>query len=229
MISAYRSITVLLATAVLIFTGCTSATRLTSSWSVQDGAKSYQNLAVVAITKSSANRGIIERAVATELRARGIPAIGTLDIFPFADKMDLLNEAGVDMSREGIEKIAREKTAANNIDALMIISLLDKKTETEQRGGNFGVSMAYPINTYPYYGYGPYGYYSYAYTQVYSPSYEVNITTYIVETNLYDVATERLIWSAVTETKDPASVSKEAAEYAKIIADQMIADNALKP
>jgi len=49
-----------------------------------------------------------------------------------------------------------------------------------------------------------------------------------VEANVYDVATENLIWSGTTETTDPESVTKEAAAYAKIIGDQIKADNALK-
>jgi hypothetical protein len=214
---------------LLLIAGCSPSTKLTTSWAVQDGAKTYKNLAVVAMTKNPANRETLERAVALELRSRNIKAIGTTGIFPFADKQDQLKELGMDLSKENIEKVIREKTAANDIDALMIIALLDKKKETERRGGNFGMSMAYPVSTYPYYGYGPWGYYSYAYSEVYSPSYDVEITTYIVETNLYDMATESLVWSGVTETTDPTSVTKESAVFATIIADQLIADGAVKP
>lgn len=210
---------------------CSPSTSLTNSWSIQEGAKTYKNLGVVALTKVPANRETIERAVALELRSRNIKAVGTTGVFPFADKQDQLKELGMDLSRENIEKVVREKVEKEGIDALMIIAMLDKKKETEQRGGNFGVGMsyAYPVNSYPYYGYGPYGYYSYAYSSIYTPVSYVEVTTYIVETNLYDMATEALIWSGVTETKDPDSVTKEAAAYAKIIADQLIADGAVKP
>ena len=174
-------IPILFSLVLLGISACTPATKLTASWTQGGEPAKYENLSVVALTKVPSNRSIVERALALELQRQGIGAYGTLDVFPFADKQDELEEMGIDMGRENIERIVREKVERFDIDALAIVTLLDKKQEEEARGGNFGVSMGYPVSTYPYYSYSPYGYYSYAYSTIYSPTYYVTTTTYMVE------------------------------------------------
>ena len=48
-----------------------------------------------------------------------------------------------------------------------------------------------------------YGYYGHTYQAVYTPPTSVTRTTLFLETNLYDVATEKLVWSVQSEAIDP--------------------------
>jgi len=58
---------------------------------------------------------------------------------------------------------------------------------------------------YGYYGY--YGYYSGSYAQVHDPGYYKTDTTFRLETNLYSVATNQLVWSGQSDTIDPKSLT----------------------
>ncbi len=48
-----------------------------------------------------------------------------------------------------------------------------------------------------------YGYYGHTYQTAYTPPTSVTRTTLFLETNLYDVATEKLVWSVQSEVIDP--------------------------
>lgn len=202
------------------FTGCV-ATQMLGSLKVGDAEpKKYQKLGVVVLSPKMYNRSLMETEVASELRAKEIKAIITYDIFPFAGKMEEIKE---NMDQDAIQKKVRERVAANNLDALLIITLLDKEKETRYVEGS-SFSMGAPIYGYPYYGY-----YGYAYSTVYSPGYYTTSTKYFVETNLYDVATEKLIWTGQTKTEDPTSIEKEAPNFADIIVKEMLEKKALTP
>lgn len=55
-------------------------------------------------------------------------------------------------------------------------------------------------------GYGGYGGYYYgSYAMVHDPGYVVQYKVYKVETNVYDVATEKMIWNGLSNTTDPAN------------------------
>ena len=57
------------------------------------------------------------------------------------------------------------------------------------------------------YGYGFYGFYGTTYAQVHEPGYFETSTTLKLETNLYSVATDGLVWTGQSETVDPASLA----------------------
>ena len=50
-----------------------------------------------------------------------------------------------------------------------------------------------------------------------------------METNIYDVATDELVWSAQSETVNPGSIQQFAKEYPKILIERMISDGLLTP
>ena len=198
--------------------GC-SATKIVSSWN-QQGAeeKQYQKLGVVVMIPDMANRATVEDAVAKELRARGIKASPTFNTFPFAGK---IGELGLD-SATTQQKI-RQRVNDNHFDALLLIVLLDKRKEQRYVEGS-SISIGAPVYGYPYYGY-----YYYAYSTVYSSGYYTTSTSYFVESNLYDVASQKLVWTAQTNTEDPTSIETESANFAKIIVDNLMLKKVIKP
>jgi hypothetical protein len=74
---------------------------------------------------------------------------------------------------------------------------------------------------------GFYTYYNYWYPYLYDPGYYVTDKTYFLETNLYDVNTEELIWSAQSQTVNPASIDEFAKEYPKKLVARMESDGLL--
>lgn len=207
--------------AISLFAGCVTTELIGSLKTSQDEPKKYQKLGVVVLSPTMYNRSTVELAVADKLRSKGINAKATFDIFPFAGKISEIRESG--MSEEMIQQKVRQRVVENQLDAVLILTLLDKEKETRYVEGT-SFSIGAPVYGYPYYGY-----YGYAYSTVYSSGYYTTSTKYFVETNLYDVATEKLIWTGQTKTSDPESIEKGAPAFADIIVNDMLAKKALIP
>lgn len=202
------------------FTGCVSTTLIGSLKVGESEPKKYGKLGVVVLSPKVYNRSVVEMSLAEEFRTNGVKAIATFDIFPMAGKMDELKEK---MDAEAIQQKIRQRVSDNNLDAVLIVTLLDKNKETHYvQGSSFTLSA--PVYGYPYYGY-----YNYAYSTVYSPGYYVTNTSYFIESNLYDVATEKLIWTGQTKTEDPESIEKESATFSKLIVGEILEKKALTP
>jgi hypothetical protein len=196
-----------------------SATKMVASWKEQGAApKSYKKIAVVALTPTTANRASVEEAIVADLRAKGFKANATYNTFPMAAQINT-----IDMDRSVIEQKVRERVTSNGFDALLTLVLLDKTKEERYVEGS-SISVGAPVYSYPYYGY-----YSYAYSTVYTSGYYTTSTSYFLETNLYDVATEKLIYTAQTKTEDPASIEKEAANLGKILVNDLTTKKVIAP
>lgn len=204
---------------VSLFTGCVTTELIGSLKTTEEAPKKYQKLGVVVLSPQMYNRATVEMALAEKLRSEGIKAIATFDIFPLVTKMTEVKEGG--MSQEEIQQKVRQRVNDNKLDAVLIITVLDKQKETRYVEGS-SFSLAAPVYGYPYYGY-----YGYAYSTIYSSGYYETTTNYFVETNLYDVATEKLIWTGQTKTDDPQSIEKEAPKFAGIIVGELLEKKAV--
>jgi hypothetical protein len=61
----------------------------------------------------------------------------------------------------------------------------------------------------------------------YEPGYYVTDKTYFMETNLYDIESNQLIWSAQSETVNPGSIDNFVSTYPQILVDQLVKDGLL--
>ena len=207
----------------MLFLSCSSSSKILSSFKFPaEETSEDQNLAILAFFPSQSNRALVENALETEMRARDIKANATYTTFPLAGNKQIFRDMG--LGPEEIKDLVREKVNENGIDAFMTISLLDATQEERYKQGSNFTMVGAPIyrSTYPEYGYGFYDYYAYAYSTSFSSGYYETTTTYFLELNLYDIATEQLIWTCQTSTKDPESVQKEAPKFAKLVVDDMI-------
>ena len=207
-------------TLVVIAASCKS-TELIGSWKRDEGAASqFKDIGVVVLTKNMSSRSIVEVDVATLLHQKGIKATPTFDIFPFAAKQELFEE----IDPEEMRKKVKERVEKFEFDGLLIVTLLNQETETRyNQGSTFSVAV-------PAYQYNYYGYYQWAYATISTPGYYTTKTTYFLESNLYDVSTEALIWTAQTKTKRKAgSIHKESQVFANLIAHELVNKKVLKP
>ena len=104
---------------------------------------------------------------------------------------------------------------------MLLVSLLDANKETRYVSNVVTVGTYYDP-TFPVYTQSYYDYYSYVYNTTYSSGYYTTETTYFLETNLYDIETEKLVWTAQTKTEDMTSVATEANVLAKILVKDII-------
>ena len=128
--------------------------------------------------------------------------------------MTAVASIGVAPNKEDLEKAAiRKKVQELGIKSVIVTRLLGVDKEKYYVPGEVYV---------PPYGYyrGFHGYYDRAYGYAYSPGYWAEYEIFRLETNLYEVATEKLIWSAASETVDPQSVET----VVESLSEQIIAD-----
>jgi hypothetical protein len=185
---------------LLLLAACAPSTKLVNVW--QDPAYNsgpFKKVMVLGLGADGAMSRTFEDIFAAELKRRGVDAIPGYTAVP----------EGQQASREAIEKAARGAGA----DAFLVARLVKSEKETQYSPG---YSSAIPAVGY-YNNF--YGYYNAAVTYAPAVSYQYEVVT--VETNLWDVASNKLVWSGTTQTFAPGSVNQEAPGFAKLIIDAL--------
>jgi len=216
----------ILLTISLLMSACGPTTKLLSSWTNENQTEhQFEKLAVAAIFPDNSNRYLTERALVDKLKENNISAIPTYEIFPLAGRVSEIQSLVNDS--EALRERVKQKVVENKIDGLIIITLFN--LETEQRfvndrdfsmGGTGYYGNMYATGAY-------YNYYAYSIGTIYNNGYYVEDVTYFLECNLYDVATEELLWTGRTKTSDLESVEEEAVYFSDLIVRELLKDNVI--
>ena len=95
---------------------------------------------------------------------------------------------------------------AIGVDGVITMRMVDAQQQTTFMPG------AYP---------GFWGYYGWAYPMAYSPGYLVTNTIVRVETKVYDLGSDKLVWGAVSDTFNPASARDLVDDVARTVAAEL--------
>ena len=106
------------------------------------------------------------------------------------------------------------------IDAIIVLVM--KKREKKEGYGQRANSTRYFGNYNSYYGY-----MGYNITQISTPGYYGSSTKYFVESNLYDIESSEMIYSAQTKTKDPSNVKKEVEHLVSLVVNDIVKKKAI--
>jgi hypothetical protein len=216
-----RSLKLLGVLCIIIISGCAS-TELTYVYKSGDYAPaSFKKMAVIGIFPNTHARVEIENAVVESLKAKGIHAITTWSIFPMAHDTELIKQAG--FTGEKRKEIIRQKVTENNIDAVLVITLFDSRKETRYVPGTstaVGIGVGAPVYGYPYAAY-----FGYAWEVTSQPGYYEDASTYFLESNLYDIASEKLLWTGQTRTDMASNLQTEAEKFSNVVVSRLIADS----
>lgn len=175
--------------------GC-AATEVKSVWKDDAYAKNPHKILAAAILKSTTNRLVVEEEFALQLKQRGLDAVAGHTVL-----------SGDEVATK--EALA-EALKANGFDSLLLVRLVDKRSQQTYVPG-----AAYPVGaTWP-------GYYGAGYGMMHTPGYVVEDQFAIAEANLYDVDSEKLVWTAATETWLKSSERKLIREYVDRIITEM--------
>jgi hypothetical protein len=224
----HKKLQALLIVSLLILISCGSSTKLLSSWKPSgEEPQRYNKLAVAVLFPNTSNRYITENSIVQNFKANGINAQSTYDLFPLAGKVgEMIN---VEEYKEELEKGVKQKIRDNNIDAIMIVSLFDvRKEQRYVEGSGFTIGGTGYYGTPGYMG-SYYDYYYYSLGTVYKSGYYVEDITYFIECNLYDVSSEKLIWSGQTKTVKLKNIEEEAGKFAKIIVNELVSKKIIIP
>jgi len=185
---------------ILVISSCAN-TKLTSVWMDQQKAgQSFNDILVIGIGEEEHNRRLFEEEFTTQLSAAGIESEVSYKILP---QGTVINRDTVVAAIEG-----------KNIDAVIVTHLVGVDEETVYR-----TSMDYRP-TYGYYN-GLYNYYPHVHTYVHQPGYYTTHEVVKLETNLYEVSTEELVWSAQSRSFAPESAKEVIDDLVKLVIKDM--------
>ena len=159
---------------LLIFAAASCATTtLTKVWKDPNfGTGTIKKMMVVGIAKDPATRRLFEDTFAQSLAAHGVSVIKSYEVITLEE---LNNKKG-----------AAEKIRALGADAVLATRLINKET----------VETYYPSWSYGMWG----GYYGMGYSSMIDPGYIVSEQVAKLETNVYDIKTGKLVWTALSDT-----------------------------
>jgi len=166
----------LLALAMLL--AACATTQLNAVWKDPAYHARPAKIMVIGVAKNPINRRLFEDEFVAQIKAQGTEAIASYTVLP-------------DRQQDDHETIAA-KVKELGADALLITRLVSKKI----------VQTYVPPTPYfppPYYGSWP-DYYGYGYRYMYTPGYIAEDEYAVIESNLYDAKSDKLIWAASSET-----------------------------
>ncbi len=183
-------------TSFILITSC-SSTKITSVWMDQEkSGSSFNDILVIGIAKEEHNRRLFEEQFTAQLNTAGVESEVSYKILP----------EGTVINRETVTAAIKGK----NIDAVIVTHMVSVEEETVYRQ-----NMDYR----PSYGYynGMYNYYPHVNTYVHQPGYYTTHDVVKLETNLYEVKSEELVWSAQSRSFAPESAKEVIDSLVKLV------------
>jgi len=204
---------------------CGSNTSIVSSWRDPNATlakENFKKVLVVALAKDESTRRATENRIAS---------INPTVLNP---SYNYLNQQNLNLTQEQKISIVQSEGFDGAITLRFIRA--DKETEYVPGSANYYGGMGYPGMGYGYVGgygmgYGAgfggwYGAYAPAY---YTPGYYQENVYYYIETNIFDLKNNKLVWSATTKSLDVSDVNTTIDEIMEACVQQMRADGYMDP
>jgi hypothetical protein len=190
----------------LTLISCTS-TRITNTWRNPNKEIHIHNLSkvlVVALFNDETNRRKAEDEMVGYLNGKGIPSYSY-----FTNTISTKDEATI-----------RAKIKADGFDGAVTMRLVDIDKEKEYLPDDNGF--------YPNINSSFSGYFFRNWTIFSDPGYYSTTKTYIVETYVYSIKEDNIIWSGLTETSNPAGVQRMTEEIGRAVFKKMKKEGFIK-
>jgi hypothetical protein len=176
--------------------------------------KSFHKVFVVAMTADVDVKARMENDIAAAIVKKGYEAVKSMDVLP----IDLKNP------RKPTKEEIIDKVKTSACDAVFITAVLkkDESIAYTEGGTTYSKSPEYTwSNSY-------YGYYNHWYQTTSTSSYYENDKRYVMQTNLYDVASEEIMWSVQSEVLNPSSLEHFSKAYMSGLVKKLKAGGVLK-
>jgi hypothetical protein len=190
-------------TAVLVLLGACANTTFTSTWKAPDVASLSpvgKTVVAVFVTRDESKRRAAEDQMAADLTARGAHGIAGYTILPTPPDAQHVNSEAV--------RAQLKKAGANAVLTMRVVGRDQRITYTPGY-----VAPAY------YGGFGPY--WGYGWGSVYSPGYLQTDTEVSVETLLYGLDSDKLLWASTSRTVNPNNLASLINDVANATAKEM--------
>ncbi|ABQ06458.1 MULTISPECIES: hypothetical protein [Flavobacterium] len=202
---------------ILSLSSCGSNTTIVNSWrdpKITVAQEHFKKVLVVALVKDEASRRIAENRIAASNPI-------------FKTSYQYLNETTKQLTQEQKLKILQDE----NFDGVVTMRLVSTEKETTYVPGSY-TGMYYGGFDGLYsgmYGYGFgnwYGMYSPAF---YDPGYYQETTYYMVETNIFSLKENKLIWTGTTRSDYVTDVGQTVDAIMQAVVKEMRKDGSLPP
>ena len=191
------------AVVLLAFVACAGGTKFVNTWKAPDAAplsvKPGDLVIAMVMSKQETTRRTGEDFLSEELRQRGLRPIPSFTLIPTDQVGD----------REKAAAAIQESGAA----ALFVLRPIAVSKEQTY------VPPTYTGPGGPYGGWGPY--YGYGWGAAYSPGYVVTDTIVRVETLVFDLRQNKLLWAGTSETTNPERLDLFMKDLVKAAAAEM--------
>lgn len=200
---------------VLALAACKTTTATSFSQSYRNPGYEetvFKKVLVIGVAQDAPSRKAFEDALASAIANEGGTAAPSYAVLPNDEKLSE-DELHAVIERDGV-------------DGVLVTRLLsiEKATEsyTPPKKYNNPQTRYYPGGWGYGYGYGGfYGFYGTTYAEAHTPGYFDTSTTLKLETNLYSVATNELVWTGQSETIDPDSIEDARASVTQAVAKKL--------
>jgi hypothetical protein len=195
-------------TATLCVASCVATTTFTSTWKapdVQAVNAAGKTVAAVFISREESKRRAAEDVMAADLNSRGVHGVAAYTILP------------AERSRDA--EAARAHLKEAGADAVVVMRVVGKDQRITYTPG-----YAFP----EYYGgFGPY--WGYGWGVAYDPGYLRSDTIVSVETLIYSLQRDKLLWASTSRTTNPKDLGSLVNEVADATAREMVKQGLLLP
>jgi hypothetical protein len=200
--------------ALVLVWGCAKSTTTNFSQSYRNPGYEetvFERVLVIAVAGDPTSRQQFEDALASAIAGQGGTAAPSYPLLPQDEQV----------SEEALYELIRRE----GVDGVLLTRLLaveKDKNYTPPKKYNKPKTRYYPGGLGWGYGYGGYyGWYGTTYAEVHEPGYFDTSTILKLETNLYSVATNDLVWTGQSETIDPESLDAARTSITNAVATKL--------
>ena len=186
--------------AVIILQSCINSTVITSTWrapSKHIAVAKLNKVLVVAMFKNRISSRLAEDQMATYLAGKGTVSYKYLDS---------------NFNKKDVEAI-RNKIRNDGFDGAITMRLIDAEKEKVYNPSNFDLYPPYYLTFSGYY------YRNFPYNS--NENYYTTSKIFTVETSVFSIKEDRIIWTGITKTTDPNGVERMMKEISHAVYKKM--------
>ena len=202
---------------LLTLTACNKAATTSFSQSYRNPGYEetvFKRILVIAVSEDEEGRKSFEDALASALAGQGATAAPSYTVVPHSDQVSEEELHGL-IESSGIDGVLLTRLVSVDKDSEYVPPKKYNNPQTRYYPGGLGMG----------YGYGGYyGFYGTTYAAVHTPGYFDTNTTLTLESNLYSVATNELVWTGQSETIDPDSIEDARESVTAAVAQKLKAE-----
>lgn len=196
----------LMAMVAIAAVACGPSTSITKSW-METGASvtpsATDKVMVIAMVKDEASRRVIEDMLVKRIKVTAVSSYSVVS---------------PELFKTGGESVLDQKLKEGKYTHVLLMRLSDVEKETTYTPGT--TTMGF---------YGGYGrYYGYGASMYATPGYYSTDKNYYMESTVYSVNPDKLLWTGTTKTVNPAKIEDAVNDIADVVVVRMRKDGFLK-